>query len=130
MLNKHLLFKGPTMIMNNCFTFVYKTLKRKGFDLPTELKVISEDSEVTYDTKSLKPYVRDYEFFLKKKYHYAYFEQFCEYIKEAQENDIIIDKDGVGIAVNKYKYIAVNERSGNPCLYNIDRKKILRVKNG
>ena len=119
--------------MNNCFVYVYKRLKVAGVNLPTELKVIVENKdgdkkEISYTTESLKPYVKDYKFFLKHKYHYDYFEQFCEYVKEAQENDIIIDKDGVGIAINKYKYIAINERNGLPTLYDIGRKKKLRVK--
>jgi len=110
--------------VNNCFVYVYKRLKRLGVVMPTELRV----SDEVYTTESLKPYVKDYKFFLQKNYHYAYFEQFCDYVEIAQENDIIIDKDGVGIAVNRYKYIAINERSGNACLYNIEKQKILRVR--
>jgi len=95
--------------MINCFTFTYKTLIRKGYKFPPEFE--------GYELNNLKPVIANYQELLDNKLHYAYFESFCYKVKTAQEDDIILHKDGVGIAVNKIMFVSILE---NP------RRKILR----
>jgi hypothetical protein len=47
----------------------------------------------------------------------------------ARENDIILTKDSIGIAINQYKYMTLRLRGGKPCLVDIEKKdKIMRVR--
>jgi len=112
---------GENMI--NCFTFTYKYLKNNGVYVPKEWK--------QYTQKDMKRFILDYQYFLNNRIHYDFFESFCEYVNEAQENDIIIDDFGVGVAINKFKYITIKEKNSKSFLYDIEKhQKILRVKNG
>ena len=99
--------------MINCFTFTYKTLSRKGLVFPTEFE--------GYSTSDLKTIIVDYKNIIDNKIHYAYFDSFCTKVKKAQENDIVVTKKGIGIAVNNFKYVTISEESGNKTLETIKR---------
>lgn len=110
--------------MQNCFTYTFKKLKNLGLNIPIKWK--------NYDAiLDSKVFIRDYQYFLKNKLHYKYFESFCSYVNEAKENDIIIDDKGIGIAINKFKYMTIKDKTGLSSLCNIEKdQKILRVNNG
>lgn len=109
--------------MDNCFTYTYRMLKKAEFKVPKAWD--------RYTDKDMRKFIVEYETFLSNKVHYAFFESFCEYVEDAVLNDIIIDDNGIGIAVNRYKYMTIAENSGKVTMDNITRdKKILRVKHG
>jgi len=107
----------------NCFTFTYKTLMRKGYNFPVDFE--------GYSLNNLKLITVDYQKILDEKIHYAYFESFCHKVKIAQEDDIIIHKDGVGIAVNKILFISVLDKPRRKVLRPITKKHtIMRIGDG
>ncbi len=98
----------------NCFTYVYKTLKREGYCLPVSFG--------GYTMKKPEDILLDYQHILDEKIHYAYFESFCDYVSKAEPNDIILHKQGVGIAVNDMMYVSI--------LYNPLRRVIQKIRKG
>lgn len=111
------------LLINNCFTFTCKKLRNEGYTLPS--------SFMNYNLwNDLKFFIIEYKFFLDNKLHYKYFESFCSYVDEAKENDIIIDDDGVGVAINRFKYISTRELDKRVKMYDIEKnQKILRINN-
>jgi len=106
--------------MINCFTYTFKTLTREGYEFPKEFG--------EYCTSDLKAIIRDYQSILDKNIHYAYFESFCEYVDEAQKNDIIIHKHGVGIAVNSMMYVTILPNPMRRMLQKIGKGcKVMRI---
>lgn len=107
--------------MNNCFTYVYKTLQNAGFNVPTKW----ED----FDNKNMKLFIARQDWFLEHKLHFKFFESFCSYVEVADKYDVIIDDHGVGIALNKFKYISIKDKNNKIAISNITKdKKIMRVK--
>lgn len=103
----------------NCFTFVYKYLQNNGVNVPTRWGI--------YNEKDMRLFMVEYKFFLDNKLHYKFFESFCSYVGEAQENDIIIDDNGVAVAVNKFKCYGLLHGHKEPFLMDIKKtQKIMR----
>lgn len=102
--------------MINCFTYTYKTLKREGYELPVEFE--------GYSMREPRKILTDYKQILEDKTHYAYFESFCTEVKKAQPNDIIVHKDGVGIAVNDMMYVTILFNPMRRILQKIDKRKV------
>lgn len=109
--------------MDNCFTFTYKQLLAKGYKIPLSWE--------TWTVSDMRYFIKNYKWFLEKQKHRLFFESFCSYVKEAKENDIIINNNGVGIAINKFKYMTIRDRSNKQCICNIEKTDyILRINNG
>ena len=110
-------------ILDNCFTFTYKSLVFKGYDIPSSWE--------TWTVKDMRKFIKNYKWFLENKKHIEFFESFCFYTNEATENDIIINDKTVGLAINRFKYITIKEKNGKVALCNIKKEdKILRIENG
>lgn len=108
---------------HNCFTYTFTRLKATGFVLPTVFEGFEADD--------LRYFIKEQQFFLDNKVHYRYFESFCKYVDEAIENDIIIDDFGIGVAINKYKYMTIKDSNRRSTLCDISKgQKILRIING
>jgi len=121
--------------MTNCFIYTYKTLARLGYDVPKSIEFTynteeEEKTETFSMAKDAKKFISDFQFFLDNKIHYAFFESFCDYVDKAEKNDIIISDDGIGIAVDKYRFTTTRDRNGLICLDDIRDKKVMRVRNG
>jgi len=102
----------------NCFTFVYGYLLSKGVYLPSSWE--------EYTKQDMRIFVSKYKWFLQNKMHYKFFESFCSYVDTAKENDIIIDDNGVAVAINKFKCYGIFKKK--PTIMDIDKnKKILRI---
>ena len=109
--------------MANCFTYTYKTLRKLGYDLPSTWG--------KYSTSNMKEIENDSKLITEAKMHYDYFESFCSYVKDIQPDDIVINDNGVGLAVNKYKFVTVCEKRTCRALMNITKDcKALRIDNG
>lgn len=109
--------------MNNCFTYTYKRLRVLGHNIPTKWE--------NWTVNDMRIFITNYQWFLENKKHYQFFESFCEYVDVAQENDIIINDDGVGIAINKFKYMTIREKDKRAKMCDITKEhKILRIING
>lgn len=111
--------KGHIMDIN-CFTFTYKTLMRKGYKFPVYFE--------GYSLNDLKPIIVDYQKILDEKIHYAYFDSFCHSVKIAKKDDVIVHKDGVGIAVNNILFISILANPKRKVLRHITNKHtIMRI---
>lgn len=109
--------------MDNCFTFTYKKLKEAGIKIPKKWD--------KYTYKDMRLFIKDYKYFLENKLHYKFFYSFCSEVSIAQKNDIILDIDGVGIAINRFKYMTIKDRNNTYCLCDIKlSQNILRANNG
>lgn len=108
--------------MNNCFTTVYKYLSEK-YKLPTKWN--------GYTDKDMDLFVKKEKRFLANKDHIKFFMSFCNRVKEAKKDDIVLTKKSVGCAINKFFYWVYNED-----LKRIEHKKldndclIMRINNG
>lgn len=107
---------------HNCFSYSYERLKAVyGDRIPSKWRCYDESSFEHFSLNASK--------YLAKKVHLSYFSSFCYSVPFAEENDIILNKSGIGIAINQYKYMTLRLRDGKPCLVDIDKKdKIMRVK--
>ena len=106
-----------------CFSYTYKTLAKEGYDFPNNWE--------GYSTSNLKKIQADFKKILDEKIHYAYFESFCTYVDTAQKNDIVINDNGIGVAINALKYMTIGEKRCGPMLAKITKDdKILRINNG
>lgn len=110
------------LMKHNCFSYSYERLKSVyGDRIPNEWRCYSEADFQHFSINASK--------YLARKIHYSYFESFCDSVSFARENDIILTKDSIGIAINQYKYMTLKLRSGKPCLVDIEKKdKIMRVR--
>lgn len=81
--------------MRNCFTVVYNYLNVK-YGLPTEWEGM--------DNSNMDLFVKDQKRFLAKRQHIKFFRSFCDRVKSARKDDIILTKTGVGVAINRFSY--------------------------
>ena len=106
--------------MIDCFAYTYKTLKRKGYEFPQEFE--------GYSLSNLKAIMADGKDLMSSDTPLNYFNSFCTEVDVAQEDDIVLTPTGIGIAINKIKYISIFEKRGNKKLMNIDKDcKIFRI---
>ena len=109
--------------MENCFTFVCSELEKHKIKVPIEWGGFSRVNK--------KLFIVDYKYFLENKLHYEFFYSFCNKVSTAQKNDIILDNDGIGIAINRFKYMTIKDKNNKHCLSDIvSGQTILRVNNG
>lgn len=87
--------------MTNCFTFTYKKLITKGYSLPTEWN--------GFTTKDFRHITANSQHYLDEKYHIEFFKEICDEVTDIKEDDIIIHENGVGLALNQYKYLTILE---------------------
>jgi hypothetical protein len=107
--------------MDNCFTYTFKKLQDAGYDLPKRWGNYTQDD--------MRLFIVDYKFFLDNKLHYKFFNSFCERVDQATKNDIILDDNSVGIAINSFKYMSINDRNMKEKLFDINKNKIImRIK--
>lgn len=108
--------------MKNCFTTVYEYLNCR-YSLPKEWN--------GYTDKDMDLFVNEQKRFLAKRQHIKFFRSFCDNVKNAQKDDIVLTRTSVGCAINKFAYWVYNED-----LKRIEHKMldkdclILRIKNG
>lgn len=107
--------------MTNCFLFTYKSLRRLGYELPTEFE--------GYTMTNQKQIIADHDILLEEEKHLEYFRTFCDEVDVAQKDDIIATKDGSGFAINKFKYMTLEAKRLNPVLLDITKDCIIfRIK--
>ncbi len=81
--------------MRNCFTVAYNYLNVK-YGLPTEWE--------GYTPADMDLFVEKQGMFLAKKQHIKFFKSFCDRVKSARKDDIILTKTSVGVAINRFSY--------------------------
>lgn len=86
--------------MNNCFTTVYNYLNLR-YILPKEWN--------GYTNKDMDLFVKDEKRFLAKREHIGFFRSFCDKVKDAKKDDIVLTKTSVGVAINQFTYWVYNE---------------------
>lgn len=109
-------------MMNNCFTATYNYLNLR-YTLPQQWN--------GWTVKDMDKFVKDEKKFLGRKDHIAFFRSFCEKVKTAKKDDIVLTRKSVGVAINRFTYWVYNEdldrvvhkKLNNDCL-------IMRVNNG
>jgi len=110
--------------MINCFTVAINYLNVR-YSLP------SGWNDYTLDVNNMDLYVKNEKRFLAKKEHIGFFRSFCDKVKTAQKDDIVLTKTSVGVAINRFTYWVYNEdlervehkMLDNNCL-------IMRINNG
>jgi len=85
----------------NCFIFIYEHLKTKGYKIPDTF----ENLEYKKDYKIL---INNNKQHLENNLHFRYFESFTREVKKAIENDIILHKRGIGIALDNKRFMTLN----------------------
>lgn len=81
-----------------------------------------------YTQSDMKLFIVEYKFFLENKLHYKFFDSFCSRVDKAQKNDIILDDNSVGIAINSFKYMSINDRNMQEKMFDINKDKtIMRI---
>lgn len=90
--------------MHNCFSYTYKTLTRLGYKLPTEWN--------GYTTADMKRFIVEYREFLDNNIHIEFFDSFCDRVDKAKENDIIVNGDSIGIAIDHVNYMTIYDEGG------------------
>lgn len=110
--------------MKNCFTVAIKYLNNK-YNLP------SGWGDYSLNINDLDLYVKDQKKFLARKDHIGFFKSFCDVVKTAKKDDIVLTRESVGIAINRFAYWVYNEDEKRVEHKMLDRKcLILRVNNG
>ncbi len=85
--------------MTNCFLYTYNVLEKEGISMPVSFN--------GYSMNNVKKIIAEYKDILAKEIHYRFFEGFCSYVNEAKKNDVVIHKDGVGVAINRFSYVTI-----------------------
>jgi hypothetical protein len=91
-------------VMNNCFTFTYQFLKNQGFKVPSNLGNLNYE-----ETKN--DIIQNYKYYLKNNLHIQFFNGWTEIVTTPQKNDIILHKFGLGIALNKHRFLTMNHKN-------------------
>ena len=110
--------------MRNCFTEVITYLNNK-YNLPQGWK------DYKLDVNNMDLYVEQEKKFLARKDHIGFFKSFCNLVKIAKKDDIVLTKTSVGCAINEFAYWVYNED-----LNQIEHKLldkdclVLRINNG
>ncbi len=89
-------------MMTNCFTVVINYLNLR-FVLP------SGWGEYTLDINNMDLFVKNQTKFLAKKQHIGFFKSFCNRVKTAKKDDIVLTRTSVGVAINQFTYWVYNE---------------------
>lgn len=109
--------------MNNCFTTVYRYLRRHYKSVPTSWK--------GYTDKDLNYFVENEKRLLSKREHYSFFKSFCVKVSHARKDDIILNKTNIGVAINRFTYWIYNEKTKRIDYNTLDKDcMIMRIKNG
>jgi hypothetical protein len=109
-------------MINNCFTTVYYYLNER-FIIPHEWN--------GWTVADMDIFIKDQKKFLSRKDHICFFRSFCEKVKTAKKDDIVLTRTSVGVAINQFTYWVYNEDSKD-----IEHKKlnkdclIMRVNSG
>lgn len=110
--------------MRNCFTVTIHHLNSL-FKLPNGWN----GYELNIDDMS--QYVRDQKRFLARKEHIGFFKSFCDIVKTAEKNDVVLTRTSVGVAINKFAYWTYNEDTKQIEHKIMDKDcLIMRVQNG
>lgn len=108
--------------MDNCFTTTFKYLNLR-YALPQSWK--------GWTIKDMETFVKDEKKFLGRKDHIAFFRSFCEKVKTAKKDDIVLTRKSVGVAINRFTYWVYNEDLGRVEHLNLDKDcLIMRINNG
>ena len=86
--------------MNNCFTTAYNYLNLR-YSLPKSWK--------GWTVQDMDTFVKDEKKFLGRKDHIGFFRSFCDKVKDAKKDDIVLTKTSVGVAINQFTYWVYNE---------------------
>nr|BAR33987.1 hypothetical protein [uncultured Mediterranean phage uvMED] len=81
--------------MKNCFTETISYLDHK-YDLP---QVWGK-----WTWSDLEAFVKHQNKFLARKDHIGFFDSFCQRVKHAQADDVILWDRGVGVCINQFFY--------------------------
>lgn len=108
--------------MINCFVAVYKHLD-KLYGLPHKWH--------GYTVDDMDLFVKDQKKFLARRDHIAFFRSFCERVKSAKKDDIVLTKGSVGCAINRFTYWVYSEDTKGIIHKKIDKDcLIMRFKHG
>ena len=110
--------------MRNCFTEVITYLNNK-YNLPQGWK------DYKLDVNNMDLYVEQEKKFLARKDHIGFFKSFCNLVKIAKKDDIVLTKTSVGCAINEFAYWVYNEDLNQIEHKLLDKScLVLRINNG
>lgn len=83
--------------MTNCFTVVVQYLSVR-YPLPKGW------NDYKLDVNNMDEYVKNEKKFLAKREHIGFFKSFCNKVKTAKKDDIVLTKTSVGVCIDQFTY--------------------------
>jgi hypothetical protein len=111
-------------MMINCFTVVINYLNGR-------IVLPGGWGDYTLDINNMDLFVKNQTKFLAKKQHIGFFKSFCNRVKTAKKDDIVLTRTSVGVAINQFTYWVWSEDSNSIVHKKLNKDcLIMRVKNG
>tara|TARA_B100000768_G_scaffold172980_1_gene181770 strand:+ start:8164 stop:8490 length:327 start_codon:yes stop_codon:yes gene_type:complete len=102
--------------MKNCFTEAIAHLNQ-NYKLPAGWK--------KWNTLDREVFVKNQNKFLARKDHINFFKSFCDEVKSAKADDVVLWDSGVGICINRFFYWTYDHSQQKVVTRKLDREHIL-----